>query len=201
MLLEHPLGTTPVTYSLAALMCLHAARLPARVDASGNLNSLLDQDRSRWDQELVAEGVKLLELSATGRELTVYHVEAAIAAIHARALRAEDTDWQMIVSLYDTLMMIGASPIVALNRAIAIAQQEGPERGLEEIRAIANSECLGSYPFYHAALGEFELRTRKHAIARDHFRTALALARNPMERQFYEQRIAACERDAVRHVP
>jgi RNA polymerase sigma-70 factor (ECF subfamily) len=201
VLLEHPQGATSATYALAALMCLNASRLPARVDASGNLSSLLDQDRSRWDQELVAEGVKLLELSATGRELTVYHVEAAIAAIHARALRAEDTDWQTIVSLYDTLMMIGASPIVALNRAIAIAQQEGPERGLEEIRAIAKSDRLGSYPFYHAALGEFELRTRKHAIARDHFRTALALARNAMERQFYEQRIAACERDAARHVP
>ena len=201
VLLEHPQGATSATRALAALMCLNASRLPARVDASGNLSSLLDQDRSRWDQELVAEGVKLLELSATGSELTVYHVEAAIAAAHARAFRAEHTDWQMIVSLYDTLMMIGPSPIVALNRAIAIAQQEGPERGLEEIRAIANSDRLRTYPFYHAALGEFELRTRKHAIARDHFRTALALARNSMERQFYEQRIAACECNAARHVP
>jgi RNA polymerase sigma-70 factor (ECF subfamily) len=201
VLLEHPQGATSATHALAALMCLNASRLPARVDATGKLSSLLDQDRSRWDQELVAEGVKLLELSATGCELTVYHVEAAIASIHARALRAEDTDWQTIVSLYDTLMMIGPSPIVALNRAIAIAQQEGPERGLEEIGAIANSERLGSYPFYHAALGEFELRTRRKAIARDHFRTALSLARNPMERQFYEQRMAACERDAAQQVP
>src|SRR6202163_2520972 len=103
VLLEHPLGATPATYALAALMCLGAARLPARVDASGNLSSLFDQDRSRWDQGLVGEGLKLLELSATGSELTEYHVEAAIASVHARALRVEDTDWKSIVSLYDTL--------------------------------------------------------------------------------------------------
>jgi RNA polymerase sigma-70 factor (ECF subfamily) len=82
---------------------------------------------------------------------------------------------------------------VALNRAIAIAQQKGPERGLEEIRAIAGADRLASYPFYYAALGEFEFRSGKHAIAREHFRTALALARNPMERHFLEPRTGACE--------
>jgi RNA polymerase sigma factor (sigma-70 family) len=194
MLLEHPLGTTPETYSLAALMCLHAARLPARVDASGNLSSLLEQNRSQWDQELVAEGLKLLELSATGSELTEYHLQAAIASIHARALRTEDTDWPAIVSLYDTLMTIRPSPIVALNRAIAVAQQEGPERGLEEIRAIADRDRLAAYPFYPAALGELELRQGRHETAREHFRAALALARNPMERRFLDQRVSACER-------
>jgi predicted RNA polymerase sigma factor len=99
MLLEHSLGATSATCALAALMCLDAARLPARVDASGDLSSLFDQDRSLWDQELVGEGMKLLELSATGSELTEYHVEAAIASIHARARRVEDTNWGAIVSL------------------------------------------------------------------------------------------------------
>jgi RNA polymerase sigma-70 factor (ECF subfamily) len=193
MLLEHSLGTTPATYALAALMCLDAARLPARVDASGNLSSLFDQDRSRWDQELVVEGLKLLKLSATGSELTGYHVEAAIASVHARALRAEDTDWQTIVSLYGTLMTICPSPIVALNRAIAVAQNEGPERGLEEIGAIAGSDRLAGYPFYCAALGELELRSGRREIAREHFRAALALARNPMERRFLDQRVSASE--------
>jgi predicted RNA polymerase sigma factor len=131
-----------VTYALAALMSLHAARLPARIDASGNLSSLFDQDRSQWDQELRLEGLKLLELSSTGSALTEYHVEAAIASIHARALRAEDTDWKTIVSLYDTLMTIRPSPIVALNRAVAVAQSEGPERGLEEIRSITDRDRL-----------------------------------------------------------
>ncbi len=201
VLLEHPLGKTPATYALAALMCFDAARLPARVNSSGDLRSLFDQDRSRWNENLVAEGQRLLDLSASGPELTEYHVEAAIAWVHASAHRAEDTDWAMIVSLYDKLMAIRPSPVVALNRAIAVAQHQGPERGLEEIRAITNSERLASYPFYHAALGEFELRSRKHEIARGHFRTALALARNPTERQFFEQRITACERDAPRHVP
>jgi predicted RNA polymerase sigma factor len=103
VLLEHPLGRTPATYALAALMSLDAARLRARVDASGNLNSLFEQDRSLWDQQHVAEGLTFLELSATGSELAEYHVEAAIASIHARALRTEDTNWESIVSLYDRL--------------------------------------------------------------------------------------------------
>lgn len=193
MLLEHPLGITPATYALAALMCFDAARLPARVDASGNLNSLFEQNRSQWDQQLVVEGLKLLELSATGFELTEYHIEAAIASIHTRALRAEDTDWAHIVSLYDTLMTIRPSPIVALNRAIAIGQNEGPERGLEEIRSISDSDRLAAYPFYSAALGEFELRLGRHETAREHFQTALALARSPMERRFLDQRASACE--------
>ena len=98
--------------------------------------------------------------------------------------------------LYDKLMTIRPSPIVALNRAIAIAQHEGPKRGLEEIRAIVNGDRLATYPFYHAALGEFEFHSGRYEIAREHFRAALALARNPMERQFLEQRIGASEQAA-----
>jgi RNA polymerase sigma factor (sigma-70 family) len=195
VLLAHPLGATPASYALAALMCLNAARLPARVDDAGELRSLFDQDRSLWDRTLVAEGLKLLELSAAGRKLTEYHVEAAIAAVHAAASRTEDTDWQAIVSLYDSLMAISPSPIVALNRAIAVAQSEGPERGLAEIGAIADRDRLATYPFYTAALGELELRRGRGGAAREHFRAALALARNPMERRFLERRVDACERD------
>ena len=192
LLLDHPLAALPVTSALAALMHLHAARLPARIDASGNLSSLIDQDRSRWDSQLAAKGLRFLDLSAAGSELTEYHVEAAIASVHAMARRAEDTDWGQIVSLYDMLMRIRPSPVVALNRAIAIAQRDGPERGLEEIRAIAGSDRLATYPFYHAALGELELHRGMQEIAREHFRRALAHARNSMERHFLEQRIGAC---------
>jgi RNA polymerase sigma-70 factor (ECF subfamily) len=192
LLVEHPLASTAGTCALSALMCLHAARLPGRVDASGHLISLFDQDRSQWDQSLVAEGKRLLERSAAGRELTEYHIEAAIAAAHADARRSEDTRWGTIVSLYDTLMTIRPSPVVALNRAIAIAQFHGPERGLAEIRSISGSERLLGYPFYFAALGEFELQSGRHTIARNHFRAALALARNPHEREFFKQRISAC---------
>jgi RNA polymerase sigma-70 factor (ECF subfamily) len=194
MLLEYPRGTEPATYALYALMCLDAARLPARVDAAGNLSSLFDQDRSRWDSQLVAEGQRFLDLSAKGPELTEYHVEAAIAWVHATAHRAEETDWRMIVSLYDTLMTIRPSPIVALNRAIAVAQMEGPERGLEEIGSIPDRERLAAYPFYPAALGELEFRCGRHETAHQHFQAALALARNPMERRFLNQRAGACQR-------
>jgi RNA polymerase sigma-70 factor (ECF subfamily) len=192
LLVEHPFAATPATHALAALMCLHAARLPARVDSSGNLSSLCDQDRSRWDPDLVAEGQRLLDLSATGTELTEYHVEAAIAAIHANAHRVEDTNWGQIVALYDQLLTIRPSPVVALNRAIAVAQHEGPERGLEEIRAITGLDRLASYPFYAATLGELELRSGRHEVAGAHFQAAAALARNPMERRFFEQRLGAC---------
>jgi RNA polymerase sigma factor (sigma-70 family) len=192
VLLEHPLGATPTTYALAALMNLNAARLPARVDATGNLNSLFDQDRSLWNQELVMKGLRLLEQSATGSELSAYHVEAAIAAVHADARSAEETNWGSIVSLYDTLMAIRPSPVVALNRAIAVGQHEGPERGLEEIHSIVGRDRLDAYPFYFAALGEFELRRGKRKIACEQFRKALALARNPMERVFIEQRLNGC---------
>jgi RNA polymerase sigma factor (sigma-70 family) len=192
LLREHPLAATPATFALSALMSLHAARLPARLNASGELRALGDQDRSQWDAHLVGEGQKLLDLSASGPELTEYHLEAAIGWAHAVAPRAEDTDWGMIVSLYDKLMAIRPSPVVALNRAIAIAQRNGPERGLEEIRSIANSERLAGYPFYHAALGEFELRAGRADAAREHFRAALALARSPMEHRFLEQRVQTC---------
>ena len=193
LLVEDQCASTPATHALAALMCLHAARLPARVDAGGNLSSLFVQDRSQWDPDLVAEGQRLLDRSATGSELSEYHVEAAIAAVHANAHRAEDTDWAQIVALYDTLMTIRPSPVVALNRAIAVAQHEGPERGLEEIHAIAGRGRLASYPFYFAALGELELRCERHEVARGHFQAALALARNPMERRFLEQRAGAVQ--------
>lgn len=193
MLLKSPVGATPSTCALAALMYLNAARLPARLDLSGNLTALADQDRSQFDQTLAEEGQKLLERSAKGPELTDYHVEAAIAWAHTSAPRAEDTDWAMIISLYDKLMAIRPSPIVALNRAIAVAQREGPERGLEEVGAIEDLERLANYPFYYAALGEFEILSGHLQAAREHFAAALTLARNPMERSFFEHKIEACK--------
>jgi RNA polymerase sigma-70 factor (ECF subfamily) len=192
ILLKHPLGATPSTYALAALMYLNAARLPARVDSSGNLSSLFEQDRLQWDRDLVAEGLRLLDLSATGSELTEYHLEAGIASVHAQALTVEDTDWESIVSLYDALMAIRPSPVIALNRAIAIGESAGPQPGLEAIRAIPNPERLAKYPFYFAALGMFELQSGKYENAREHFHAALALARNSMERHFLKQRINTC---------
>jgi RNA polymerase sigma-70 factor (ECF subfamily) len=192
LLLEHPLGSTPTSYALSALMCMNKARLPARLDASGKLNSLFDQDRSLWDQKLISEGLRLLELSAEGSKLTEYHVEAAIAAVHATAPTVSATNWQEIVSLYDTLMTIRPTPIVALNRAIAVGQRHGAHSGMRELRTIPNADRLKKYPFYYAALAEFELQNGQTEDAIVHFETALRLARNPMERQFFESRILSC---------
>jgi predicted RNA polymerase sigma factor len=193
LLLECEAAAVPETFALLALMCLHAARLPARLNEAGNLATFAEQDRSRWDVKLADEGRLLLDHSATGEKLTEYHIEAAIAATHAKAARAEDTDWTKIVWLYEQLLRIRPSPIVALNRAIAIAQVSGPGRGLAEIRSIADGERLEKYPFYAAAMGEMEFRLGQFSGAEKHFREALELARSPMERQFLEKRTKDCE--------
>jgi predicted RNA polymerase sigma factor len=188
LLLAHPVTDTPATRALIALMCLNAARLPARVDASGNLSPFYEQDRALWNRELIAKGERLLDHSATGTTITEFHIEAAIASLHARASSQENTSWPMIVDLYDTLMTLRPSPVVALNRAIAVAQCEGAERGLAEIAAIAELDRLAGYPFYFAALAELEHQLGRVSEAREHFRMASSRARNPMERQFFERR-------------
>ena len=193
LLIEQPALVTPRSYALAALMHLNAARLPTRLDGSGNLVSFFEQDRSLWDHNLIAQGETLLNLSAAGTELTKYHIEAAIASMHTSAARSEDTDWTQIVSLYDMLMAIHPSPVIALNRAIAIAQLDGPERGLQEIHAIHDLHRLSSYPFYPATLGELELRRGNYPVAKAHFSTALSLARNLMECNFLQRRIDTCK--------
>ena len=200
VLLDHPQGQTPATYALAALMCLDAAQLTARMDASGDLVSLHDQDRSQWDSGLIEEGLRLLSLAAVGSEISSYHLEAAVASAHACAANPQDTDWAQIVWLYDMLMAVRPSPVVALNRAIAVAEKDGPERGIQEIRAIDRAKCFAAYPFFPAALGELELRRGDRAAARRHFRAALALARSPAERRHYGRRIEACDEATTRSV-
>jgi RNA polymerase sigma-70 factor (ECF subfamily) len=192
ILLEHPLGALPSNYALAALMAFNAARLPGRVDSVGDLLTLADQDRTKWDSGQIAEGLRLLDHSATGSELSTYHIEAAIASLHATASGIQSTDWPAIVTLYGTLMSIAPTPVVALNRAIAIAQAHGPEAGLEAVRAMTGRERLIRYPFYAATLAELELRCGHLVNARAHFQAALALARNPAERRFLDRRIQAC---------
>jgi predicted RNA polymerase sigma factor len=182
LLLSDAHCATPTTHALGALMCLHAARLPARVDDFG---------------DLVLDGLALLELAATGPNLSGFHIEAAIAAIHTNAAQVEATDWAAIVSLYDTLMQLQPSPIVALNRAIAVAQYNGPASGLAELRAMGDLDRLSGYPFYYAALGELERLSGNAEVARTHFQYALSQARNSMERRFYERRLEACEKDVA----
>jgi RNA polymerase sigma factor (sigma-70 family) len=192
-LCDYPPAGTPTTYALRALMSLHAARLPTRLDAAGELSSLLRQDRTAWDPVLTGEGLALLERSASGDELTGYHLEAAIAATHAGARTLAETDWETIVWLYDRLMGIAPSPVVALNRAIAIGERDGAAAGLAALQGIADPERLSAYPFYPAALGELELRAGNPGAAATHFREAQRLSRNPSERRYLEKRLALCE--------
>jgi RNA polymerase sigma-70 factor (ECF subfamily) len=190
LLREYPPAATPTTHALAALMLLHGARLPARLDSAGELSAFGDQDRTRWDQRLLGEGLALFESSAAGTELSQYHVEAAIAAAHAGASSVQDTNWHLIVKLYDQLMGIAPSPVIALNRAIAVAERDGPEAGLRALREIDGAERLADYPFYAAAFAELELRRGARGAARQHFERALTLARSDTERRFLQKRLA-----------
>jgi RNA polymerase sigma factor (sigma-70 family) len=192
LLADHPIGASAETRAFCALVCLHAARIPGRLDGAGHLVSLREHDRTRWNGELVREGQLWLERSACGTNISRYHLEAAIAWHHAVAARFEDTDWTAIGGLYDALMRIAPSPVVALNRAIAVGQRDGPRAGIAAIEAIAGDERLKRYPFYHAALGEFYLDVRSHDRARRHFAGAVEFARTPRERARLQLRLDAC---------
>jgi RNA polymerase sigma-70 factor (ECF subfamily) len=186
---------TPATCALAALMCLHAARLPARITGAGELSALSDQDRSTWDASLIAHGLALLDESARGADVSVYHLEAAIAAAHVQAPSVDGTDWHTVVELYDRLLAIAPSPVVALNRAIAVAQRDGAASGIAELEAISDADRLAAYPFYRAAFAELELRRGRTAEAREHFEAAMRLARNAAERRFFQKRVGCCGSD------
>ncbi|AIE83694.1 RNA polymerase sigma factor [Fimbriimonas ginsengisoli] len=190
LLMENPLGAAPATFALGALMCFHGARLRTRIGPCGELAPLVEQDRTQWDSSLIEQGKRLLANSASGYVLTEYHLEAMIASLHMEARSVEETNWRAIVELYDVLVEMRPSPVVALNRAIAVAQLRGPAEGIEEIRAISERERLDRYPFYWAAIGELESRRGDFPEAREAFLKARDLARNPMERHFLSKRIA-----------
>lgn len=189
LLAEHPPSASPTTHALLALMCLSAARLPARLTAGGGLLPWAEQDRSAWDQRLLAEGLRHFELSAAGRELSPFHVEAAIAVTHASAPSHELTDWSAITALYDRLLELAPSPVIGLGRAMAVAERDGPARGLKELLELPGRERLAASPFHSAALGELELRLGNEAAAGEHFRVALSRARSEVERQYLRKRL------------
>jgi RNA polymerase sigma factor (sigma-70 family) len=188
LLAQNPATALPRTFALLALMCLHAARLPGRVDAEGALVPLEEQDRARWDAALAAEGAQWLSRAASAPP-TPLLLEAAIAAEHCFAPTFAQTDWPAIVALYDALYAQKPSPVVALNRAIALAQVAGPERGLAELQSIAGRERLARYPFYPAALGDLHLRAGHSRDAEEQFRRALRLARSPAERRHFQRKL------------
>jgi RNA polymerase sigma-70 factor (ECF subfamily) len=192
LLARHPSGNRPKTHALLALMLLNAARIPARVDDEGNLLRLQEQDRSKWDRAMIARGMFHFAQSAAGDELTEYHLQAGIAACHCAATNYQSTDWAHILSLYDKLVEFDNSPIVALNRAIVLANIHGPQAGLDALAAIDGREKLESYYLLYAALGDFEERLNNFPAAANHFRQALELAELKSERAFLSKRLEAC---------
>lgn len=193
LLAEHPAGNQPKTHALLALMLLNAARIPSRTDSEGNLLRLQEQDRSRWHHPMIARGMFHLAHSAAGDELSEYHLQAGIAACHCAAQNYAATDWGHILELYDRLVEFDDSPVVALNRAVAVAEIHGPQAGIEAVGAIQNLQSLESYYLLHAVLGEFEIRLNHARAAAGHFRKAMQLAEIKSEQAFLARRLAACE--------
>ncbi|MCF3649729.1 RNA polymerase sigma factor [Synoicihabitans lomoniglobus] len=178
LLVAHPLGDTPATHALLALMLLHRARFPTRIDAHGALLRLADQDRTAWDQPSIDRGLVHLAQAAAGPDLTDYHLQAGIAACHCTAPDVGATDWSRILAHYDELLRRKpSSPVVALNRAVAVANLHGPQAGLDAIAAIPDPARLETQHLIHAVVGEFHQQLGHHREAAISFRRALALAR------------------------
>jgi RNA polymerase sigma-70 factor (ECF subfamily) len=198
ILAGHRATDLPVVHALLALMLLQASRLPARVDEAGDLLLLADQDRGTWDQELIAGGLRHLEGAASGTELSAYHVEAAIAATHAVAPDATSTKWDCIVQLYDDLLALKPSPVVELNRAIALAMAEGPAVGIKAIERIEANPALARYYLLPAALGRFWLEAGDAERAAAYYREARGRSCSAPERRFLERQLTRCRRPAPR---
>jgi RNA polymerase sigma-70 factor (ECF subfamily) len=179
----------PEAIGLLALMLLHEARRAARTSPSGELILLEDQDRRLWNRDLIAEGTRLVERALESRRFGPYTIQAAIAGVHAEAPTPDATDWAEIVGLYDVLWRMDPSPVIELNRAVAVAMRAGPAAGLELVERILARGDLQDYRFAHAARAELCRRLGRIADARDSFERALALTKQEPERRFIERRL------------
>ena len=181
----------PEAMGLLALMLLHESRRAARSDGNGDLVLLEDQDRSAWDRELIREGIALVERALPARRPGPYALQAAISAVHAEAADAAATDWVQITGLYDLLLRVEPSPVVELNRAVAVAMRDGPAAGLALVDALLERGELGDYRLAHAARADFCRRLGRDEDARAAYRRALDLTHQAPERRFLEKRLAA----------
>lgn len=177
LLVAHPAGNTPRSHALLALMLLTAARFPTRVDEEGDLLRLDDQDRSKWNGALIERGLLELVAAARGEALSEYHLQAGIAACHCTAPDYASTNWARILRHYDELQRMKPSPVVALNRAVAVAQLHGPQAGLDAIGAIPQRDRLESHYLLHAVVGELHWRLRNDRAAAESYRRAAQLAK------------------------
>jgi len=179
----------PEVLALLALMLLHDSRRDARVGPQGDLVLLEEQDRGRWDKGQISEALPLVERALRGGA-GLYGLQAAIAALHARAARPEDTDWRQIAMLYQVLEEVHPSPVVTLNRAVAVAMAEGAERGLAVVDAAADGGALEGYHLLHAVRADLLRRMGQRSQAAEAYRRALALVGNEAERRFLQRRLA-----------
>jgi RNA polymerase sigma-70 factor, ECF subfamily len=177
------------TLGLLGLMLLHDSRRHARVDADGALITLEEQDRNLWDRQEIDAGLALVETALLLRAPGPYQIQAAIAALHAQALVPAQTDWQQIAALYAELAMLNPSPVVLLNRAVAIGMSEGPERGLQLIDSLGISGALAEYYLLHAARADLLRRSQRPQAAAEAYRRALGLVTNETERRFLQRRL------------
>jgi RNA polymerase sigma-70 factor (ECF subfamily) len=183
----------PEVVGLLALMLLQESRRLARSSPSGEIILLEDQDRSLWNRDQIAEGKALVQRALSSRRFGPYTLQAAIAAVHADAASAAATDWAQIAALYDVLARVEPSPVIELNRAVAVAMRDGPEAGLALIDAILARGDLADYHLAHSARAEFCRRLGRTAEARASFKRALSLTRQEPERRFLERRLAELE--------
>ena len=197
ILAAHPTGDRPNVHALLALMLLHAARLPARTDAAGDFLLLETQDRALWDTAMIYTGLGELARSACGGELTAYHLQAGIAACHAIAPTYAATDWPRILAQYDDLLARTPSPVVALNRAVAVAMVHGPAAGLVALDNVGALPGMANYALLHATVAEFRQRLGDTAAAIAAYDAALALTLTEPERRFLPAQTGGVRRGIV----
>ena len=193
LLLETSATAHPDASALPALFCFGIARMSTRLDADGVFVPLEEQDRTRWDPALIERGLAHLAVSAGGDRMSRWHLEAGIACEHVVAPSVRETDWDRIVALYDLLAAQSPGPIVALNRALAVAERDGVEEGRRRLAAVAGDKKLARYPFYWAAVADLERRAGRHAEARSSYERAIERSRSPGERASYRRRIERLE--------
>jgi len=186
----------PEVLGLMALMLLHESRRGARASSTGDLILLENQDRSLWSREMITDGTALVERALASRRIGQYTLQAAISAVHAEAPNAAATDWAQIVALYDVLARVEPSPVVELNRAVAVAMRDGPDAGLALVDSILARGVLSDYRLAHAARADLCRRLGKKAEARVSYERALALTRQEPERRFLERRLAELSGDS-----
>jgi RNA polymerase sigma-70 factor, ECF subfamily len=188
----HPAAGAPEADALLALMLLQSARCASRTDDAGGLLLLEEQDRSRWDARAIAEGLRALDRSARGERMSTYHLEAGIAAAHVTARDYATTDWEQIAQLYGQLYELNPSPVIALNRAVAISRSRGPAAGLEALTEIEHHPSLARYHLLAATLARLWLESGDRARAAFYYSRALACECSAAERNFLEQRLEGC---------